>query len=436
MAMSYGDTRETVASERFADQLDRDRQRARGKITVTRLATKSGIPRNRVGHILRGREIPTPAEALKLADALDAPRLAYVLSALAATNTELKELVDPLRTAPEMRPGTGKPRETLRSHLSLLDFPDAFTPMVVVVGDKRESDPRTPGDLYTYPASSVDDRWLCDLQLPPGTEKLSDKVLMSAWHDRAWLKSKLGSQHLLIIGSPASNLMARYCNSHFLFRFAVEPWLTTQWDAHFAQMVELDTAAKLISFRDSVSTHLKSDMRHFVQPGFIALNDDTLKIAYQQNEHRDFAVVSIGRNPFAETEDNYFAILAAGVHHPGTAHAVRWLGNRTNFISHPFGGVLEIQVPSDATPADEVRWHTKIEQSAAAWHTIGQSDLSYTPDALLDKIANVWLPLFASGDASARSPMATRIITKDELHGHLELIERLASAATTEEVGT
>jgi len=57
--------------------------------------------------------------------------------------------------------------------------------------------------------------------------------------------------------------------------------------------------------------------------------------------YKDLAVVSLGANPFADEEDGYVSILVAGIHGPGTAHAVKALAEQ-NFDQRPLGGVFEV----------------------------------------------------------------------------------------------
>lgn len=162
----------------------------------------------RLAEVLAG----DPEEFLLLA-AIQRERDAMQQSAMFASTIE-----DLLRKAGRRSPRThasaGPP-----THASLVDFPGGYTPLTIIVGDKREDEPKNAGDLFVFSSSTVDDRWLMRLGLDPETEKISDKVLMTA--DDAWLRERFGSTHILAIGSPASDLFTREFNECFLFRFAI-----------------------------------------------------------------------------------------------------------------------------------------------------------------------------------------------------------------------
>jgi hypothetical protein len=104
---------------------------------------------------------------------------------------------------------------------SLACFPEAFHPIAVVVGDRREEEPETPGDVLAYPASSCDLMFLLELGLPKDTPIVSDKVFMTA--NDTHLRKRFGQVNLLIIGSPASNHLARKINQSAIFRFYIDP---------------------------------------------------------------------------------------------------------------------------------------------------------------------------------------------------------------------
>jgi hypothetical protein len=147
-----------------------------------------------------------------------------------------------------------------------------------------------------------------------------------------------------------------------------------------------------------------------------------LKLGIDPSYNMDFAVVSLGRNPYAEAAKPFFAILAAGVHHPGTAHAVRFLSQPEQFAHHPFGGVLEVEVPSREHPPQEVAWHDKIKMSRAKWHTAGVGSLEYTPQELRQRLARLRDEL-----KTDMKTIATDIeLTAEEIEDHIRLIDLLA----------
>lgn len=410
----------------FGDLLRRARQQA--GLSQEALAQQVNVSRGVIANLENGIAGPEPARAVRLAELLSGDASSFLLlgslqrSAVDKTLEGTELLGQTILALLERAAGVSSGLECiqgLRSHYSLLDFPDRFTPLTVIVGDKRETEPKNPGDLYVFSASTIDDRWLSRLGLPPDTEKLSDKVLFTA--DNEWLQERLGQTHILSIGSPASNLFSRDYNKNFLFRFAIGKEASHKWSQTRQELRKLRTAAELVSFREKSRHDLKQTMRLFKQPGFVNFIYKHLKLGIDPAENRDFAVVSVGRNPFAAEGEPFFAVLVAGVHHPGTAHALRWLSERESFLNHPFGGVLEIQVPRDDADRSKILWHNKIEECHADWHAVGDSRLKYTPAELRRELETRWLPKLKSGD------VVTDVeIDAGEILGHISLIDALA----------
>lgn len=374
-----------------------------------------------------GKTGPEPDIAVKLAKLLGEDSAEYLLLSNLQRSFSLQHTIDSnlLQTVNQLLSKTlknGIPQQSsasLQTHLSLLDFPKAFTPMTVIVGDKREEEPQNPGDLFVFSASPADDRWLLSLGLPPNTEKISDKVIMTAEQDSNWLEKNLGNKNLLCIGSPASNLFARMFNNNFLFRFAISRETQRKWEETHKDISELRTQASLLKFHEDHRSYLKQRMRLFKSPGFVDFNYEYLRVGMDLSQGKDFAVVSLGRNPYAKPDAPYFAILAAGVHHPGTAHAVKFLSEPTNFADHPFGGILEVDVPSKNVDPRDIYWHSKIENSEAHWHTVGNNSLQYDPESFSEKLKKLVEKLPIPSDI---------VLEEQELKGHLELIEKLAMA--------
>ncbi|MFH1109163.1 MAG: helix-turn-helix transcriptional regulator [Planctomycetota bacterium] len=394
--------------------------------TQQNLADKLGVSRAAIANYETGKGAPEPARAVALAKALDeSPSEFLLLSILQQADLGGPD-ADLAAAAQEVLcQSTARARQPARahghsSHLTLCDFPDAFQPLTVIVGDKREEEPQNAGDLFVFSASTVDDRWLMKLRLSDSTEKISDKVLMTAAKHDEWLREKLGKTHILCIGSPASNLFARAYNDHFLFRFAVSRETNAKWALTKNQLSDLRTRADLLKFYLDSKRDLKQMMRLFKAPGFVAFNYPHLKLGIDPSYSRDFAVISIGRNPFAPTNASCFAVLAAGVHHPGTACAVRFLADRNRFEKHPFGGVLEVDVPAKKYPPEEILWHERIEKSEAQWHSASGSSLEYTPEELRNDLIR-WKKRLDGGEVHTDVELDVR-----EIEEHIRLIDQLA----------
>ena len=79
-------------------------------------------------------------------------------------------------------------------------------------------------ELLAISGSSADYFNFSFLQLPSGTEIISDKTLLLDTEDGAAaeqrLRKRFGDKNLLVIGSPASNLAARALNRGACFSFS------------------------------------------------------------------------------------------------------------------------------------------------------------------------------------------------------------------------
>lgn len=71
--------------------------------------------------------------------------------------------------------------------------------------------------------------------------------------------------------------------------------------------------------------------------------------------------------------------MAAGIHGPGTTHAVKMLAEKNyrekNFREHPFGGILEVELD----PFKD--WPTRFETATWKWQT-----RPYTPEKIMKNL--------------------------------------------------
>ncbi len=100
----------------------------------------------------------------------------------------------------------------------LTRFPEDFQPLVIVTGDRREMPPQSRGDMLAYSVSNSDVMYLNFLNLKNALI-LTDK--MFAVEPEEHLRRKFGQTNILVIGSPAVNLLARRINGKSIFRFAI-----------------------------------------------------------------------------------------------------------------------------------------------------------------------------------------------------------------------
>lgn len=413
--------------------------RQQRELSQAELARKAGMKPQSVGKYERGEDIPPPVVIVNLAKVLGgSPRkwLLYAHVQKAAkdpvedtqyTMSILKSMIANVEYQEERTITPIGPTECI----TLAQFPQAFSPLCVVVGDRREEKPKNLGDLFAFSASCVDDRWLTTLRLPPDTEKITDKVFLYQEPEaQEWRRRTFGKKHLLVIGSPAANIFARELNRSFIHRFAVPSEAEEQWKRiKKEKFPDLRSPASLEHFKESNRQFMRSLMRKFQQPGFITYdpqakqNENAVRVVASiiTEPQQDFATLTIGRNPYAEKGERFFSILAAGVHHPGTAWAVKFLGDPKRFETHPFGGILEIHFPSKEYDPDKIKWYESVGLGTALWHTVGQSDLGYDPESLRNTILRC---------------LNAKIITdvpvdKVELEDHLGLIDLIAGHMAT-----
>ncbi|MDZ7290609.1 MAG: nucleoside 2-deoxyribosyltransferase [candidate division KSB1 bacterium] len=281
---------------------------------------------------------------------------------------------------------------------TLTNFPEAFHPIVVVTGDRREAVPQSKADLLAYSSSVTDLSYIQYLNLGQ-VEIYSDKYFVL--YDKETLKRRFGRKNLLVIGSPAVNLLARIINDDMLFRFNIAEDTKSKIEAQlkildkikfdqrglaiYQQLLmgtasleeaiirtgHLDTEKHDLEkkyqwlFEEFAATELKSYkglLHEFDRPGIWDPIEETIHGASPKG-NRDYGLVSIAKHPYAE-DDNFVAVCAAGVHGIATAQCVKLLANPQNFENRPYGGIVEIQMNPFGDWMDRffdvsVTWETK-----------------------------------------------------------------------------
>src|SRR5262249_53194596 len=90
---------------------------------------------------------------------------------------------------------------------------------------RREVPPRSKGDLLAYSVSSLDLMYLHRLRVPERSFSaanalvLTDKQFVTGKDD--YLRGRFGATNILVIGSPAVNLLARKINQYSPFHFDI-----------------------------------------------------------------------------------------------------------------------------------------------------------------------------------------------------------------------
>jgi hypothetical protein len=282
----------------------------------------------------------------------------------------------------------------------LSDFPKGFEPLAVVMGDRRESRPKTLGDLLAYSVSSIDLMFLAELQLSPGTLIVSDKVFVI--EEENTLRDRFGGLNLLTIGSPAVNLFSRMINDQSIFRFEISEEVKVQLERqrkiilpHKFDRTALEFYIAIVNgttkvetlpdFRTLTDTEIETfnTIRdQVVESGLTsykallhefsgsAITDPIKGNAFdfaRPDRHgfrnapdKDYGLVSLAAHPYA---DDRCVIYVAGTHGPATAYGVHLLGTRQDLESLPYGGVFEVIIPQF------IGFAHRLQRSKRTWQT-------------------------------------------------------------------
>ncbi|NQT17245.1 MAG: helix-turn-helix transcriptional regulator [Planctomycetes bacterium] len=315
-----------------------------------------------------------------------------------------------------------KPRVKKTSGRTLCDFPASWYPLSVITGDKREtSESRIGvGDFGTVSASPAEIRWLLKLGLEREVECFTDKVFVL--EDVRQLKARFAETNLLVIGSPASNHLARrlllsdprpgWRRGVPVFRFNFEQRNMGEIEGILDRLSGLHVM-QLLGEKGDLETErrVKFWLHQLFGGGII---DPTYRGLWKRASalyNLDFGLISLARNPFSDPEKPYVCILAAGFHLFGTAHALRMLSEpETQFESHPLGGVIRVDYDPGADFAE------RFDSSVAKWDT--ESD--YT----IDDVKSGLNALRGAIDEGQETPPGIHI-TRDEIEECLKFIDEL-----------
>lgn len=374
------------------------------------LAERIGSQKQRISAIETGNYSPTIEMLAKLCTHLDELHHAnlWVFSWLEqrlnqdGVEDEVQTFLKSVRDAGSQFTPAGT-RWELGMPRSLEDFPTSFQPLTIVCGDRREIPPDSRGDLFAYPLAATDLMFLPSLgAMDRSTIIRTDKVFMDMSNE--YLSRIFKDTNILFIGSPAVNYGTRIVNQESIFRFDLDPdliaWMKDYRLApELTDKLELDYFWKKVQQREGQQNlkvedlkdlsnekiealdkyversmgmeNTKSRMNRFRKPGILDPADDKVH-GTSTRQLIDFGIISIARNPFATTAE-FVCIIAAGIHGPGTAHAMRVLADGRNFKDRPFGGVLEITLDGF------LDWPSRFERASWNWQT-----KPYTPKILFE----------------------------------------------------
>lgn len=286
-------------------------------------------------------------------ESLDSPNKRHIDTWSSETRQLARSALESvLRDAQDLNRLAGK-----SENRTLCDFPNSFYPLTIVSGDKRETTGNrlNLADFGVNSASSAESRWLLRLGLSHDVECFGDKVFLLEPFEQ--LQERFGKTNLLVIGSPGSNHLSRrllwskrptgwHGRGVPLFRFNLMQFYIDEIE-DFLRKIERLNHQQLVGVKGDPKTedYVKFLCRFLFTGGIVDPTYAKRWIrAIEIPPGRDFGLVSLARNPFSKPGDPYVCILAAGFHMLGTAHALRMLAEPRNFETHPFGGVIRVEI--------------------------------------------------------------------------------------------
>jgi hypothetical protein len=247
---------------------------------------------------------------------------------------------------------------------------------------------------------------------------LTDKQFVTQKEDD--IRRRFGETNILVIGSPAVNLLARRINRFSPFHFDISDEtlaelaeqerildeceddeddlyiyhqclegimdvtaILSRFVGRVTQLAKIRAKAEQITarFRTTLicqrceGTQMRP-IRYLLhkldRPGIVDPHFGHMSRGVAITQSKDYGLISIFPNPFRTTESNStYVIYVAGVHGPGTALGVKMLSHKQAFAEHPFGGVFEVninqfvpyfdRIPASKDPRWESRVHTKSD---------------------------------------------------------------------------
>jgi hypothetical protein len=385
--LDHARTTPMVESPREEGVLEVLRRRTREFVEKERmkqsnLAEECGVSGPELSNFLNDKRSLQPWALANLAERMQINVASALVAAELARANSPGESKSPDSDPPAKKKGLESVEEAYRSILKGLSFisvapgqktlhnwRDWFFPAAVFVGDRREdSPPRSPTDLLATSSSAADYFNFSFLQLPNGTEIVSDKTLLLPAEETAAamqrLRNRFGDKNLLVIGSPASNLATRALNRGACFSFSCSAE-AMQVAGEIEKEVEPFKLlpANLEDYARSHIGRLRRMQLGFARSGILdpSYDKDRERLrGIRTNTFVDYGAVSFARHPWSE---KHVAILVGGLHGPGTAMAVKVLSQRDAFVERPLGGVFKVHVPND------LPWDERFRHLSWAWDT-------------------------------------------------------------------
>ena len=240
--------------------------------------------------------------------------------------------------------------------------------LTVVVGDRRERPPETPGDLFAQASSTRDLTWLFSLGLPESTVLWNDKVINATSHE-AKMPEYVSARHLLVIGSPFCNLLARTINKICFFPFNIDLEYVARIEYHESVIRGVHRKEKdLEDLLQQLGTPYNEWIMKLRGNGLVDPIRNQHDVGAQHGHNTDYATISFCRHPYSL---RHRTVFVAGLHLPGTMASVKALATPNFFAKHPFGGILKIKIP-------EGEWYERLMRCDVEWFTPAYTVAEYS----------------------------------------------------------
>ena len=401
-----------------------------GDLTGRELAKRIGKSSSYVSQI-RDSTIPNDTTICLIAEACNSDRLGDLLFAaardrLASQDFEsaLSDLeADPVKrqkraallreqalkafAAPDLGAAEAPPGGVGRT---FRDFPEAFYPLEVVTGDKREERGFLIdiADFGAYSASPADTRWIFNLGLAEDVVKHIDKNFLLLDEDR--LVERFAKKNLLVIGSPASNHLARMVNDDIVFLQLQPPGRTITTEIERAKgMTKAQRSAYHVDLREQLGPRRRAlfaggicDPTH--PPSYVAATYARIAANASSSTSARSTPLLLRPTPStsgfagAKRRGNDTSTSPSGGRRPSPGHGPcrpppgprlppgPRPPRRRIFDKHPYGGVLRVELDlndkfSERTENAKCMWEDEVDD--------GRKPLVDQKAALLEELAKI-----------------------------------------------
>jgi transcriptional regulator with XRE-family HTH domain len=290
---------------------------------VAPVALELGKSAGWVSQITHGNTIPSDEVLVKLAKkyAKSDEILGELLHAAAFARLSSQKFDEPVLREnaiaawkSQLDAPTQKSRRTERRG-TLASFPDAFYPLAVVSGDKRENSISriNVADFGAVSASPAEARWIFKLGLKRDVEFYTDKVFVL--ESEVQLKKRFGRKNLLLMGSPGSNQLTRRCHLATppagwrravpIFRFNALQQRLSDIEDLLKALSSFVSPQRLVGAQESpeAQRNMKFLLQNLFHGGIIDPTYRDLWLRGTALWNTDFGLISFARNPFADSDD-------------------------------------------------------------------------------------------------------------------------------------